>query len=47
MKMSYSNELLLEREKFLEGYSTTLEEFQSMRRRRLTQQTSNNQSKEF
>lgn len=47
MKMSYSNELLLEREKFLEGYSVTLEEFQSTRRKRLTQQTSNNQSKEL
>jgi|GEM_PF-1374571 len=32
MKMSYSNELLLEREKFLEGYTSTLEEYQSQRR---------------
>ena len=37
MKMSYSNELLLEREKFLEGYSMTLDEFQSMRRNRMSQ----------
>jgi hypothetical protein len=32
MKMSYSNELLLEREKFLEGYTSTLEEYQTQRR---------------
>jgi hypothetical protein len=34
MMMSYSNELLLEREKFLEGYSATLDEFQALRRQR-------------
>jgi hypothetical protein len=33
MKMSYSNELLLEREKFLEGYTVTLEEYQAQRRK--------------
>lgn len=32
MKMSYSNELLLEREKFLAGYVATLEEYQASRR---------------
>jgi hypothetical protein len=40
MKMSYSNELLLEREKFLEGYSATLDEFQSLRRNRLSKNKS-------
>lgn len=39
MKMSFSNELLLEREKFLEGYSATLEEYQQIRRQRLLQNT--------
>jgi hypothetical protein len=34
MKMSYSNELLLEREKFLEGYTLGLEEYQASRRQR-------------
>jgi polyphosphate kinase len=47
MKMSYSNELLLEREKFLEGYSATLDEFQTMRRKRLSQNKSFNQGNQF
>jgi hypothetical protein len=47
MKMSYSNELLLEREKFLEGYSATLDEFQTMRRKRLSQNESFNQGNQF
>jgi len=35
MRMSYSNELLLEREKFLEGYTLGLEEYQASRRQRI------------
>jgi len=37
MKMSYSNELLLEREKFLEGYTEALEEYQARRRSSMAQ----------
>ena len=35
MKMSYSNDLLLERKKFLDGYRESLEKFQQVRRERL------------
>ena len=35
MKMSYSNELLLEREKFLQGYTNGLDEYQVSRRQRI------------
>ena len=41
MKMSYSNELLLEREKFLEGYTEALEEYQARRRSSMAQTISN------
>jgi hypothetical protein len=37
MKMSYSNELLLKREEFLEGYTEALEEYQARRRRSMTE----------
>jgi hypothetical protein len=37
MKMSYSNELLLEREKFLEGYTEALEEYQARRRKNMAE----------
>jgi hypothetical protein len=42
MKMSYSNELLLEREKFLEGYTVTLEEYQAQRRKSIQNRFDNN-----
>lgn len=35
MKMSYSNDLLLERKKFLDGYRESLEKFQRIRREKL------------
>lgn len=41
MKMSYSNELLLEREKFLEGYTEALEEYQQRRRKGMTELMNN------
>jgi len=41
MKMSYSNELLLEREKFLEDYTEALEEYQARRRSSMAQIISN------
>ncbi|WP_295536258.1 hypothetical protein [Synechococcus sp. UW140] len=43
MKMSYSNELLLEREKFLEGYTEALEDYQAKRRRSLAERENNSQ----
>jgi hypothetical protein len=42
MKMSYSNELLLEREKFLEGYTVTLEDYQAQRRKSIRNRLNNN-----
>jgi hypothetical protein len=38
MKMSYSNELKLDREKFLEAYSDTLEQYQKQRRKLMSTQ---------
>ena len=44
MKMSYSNDILAERSKFLDGYRESLERFQQVRRERLFSSKNGGQS---